>query len=42
MKTTGSPVPDEDFVIILITLLPEAWDNYTSAYLGSSRNKPEP
>ena len=37
----GSPVLDEDFVMILITLLPEAWDNYTSAYLGSSRNKPE-
>ena len=37
----GSPVPDEDFVMILITSLPEAWDNYTLAYLGSSRNKPE-
>ena len=37
----GSPVPDEDFVMILITLLLEAWDNCTLAYLGSSRNKPE-
>ena len=37
----GSPVPDEDFIMILITLLPEAWDNYTSTYLGSSRNKLE-
>ena len=37
----GSIVPDEDFVMILITSLPEAWDNYTSAYLGSSGNKPE-
>ena len=37
----GSPVPDEDFVMILITSLPEAWDNYTSPYLGSSGNKPE-
>ena len=37
----GSPVLDEDFVMILITSLPEAWDNYTLAYLGSSRNKPE-
>jgi hypothetical protein len=37
----GSSVPDEDFVMILITSLPEAWDNYTSAYLGSSGNKPE-
>ena len=37
----GSPVPDEDFVMILVTSLPESWDNYTSAYLGSSGNKPE-
>ena len=37
----GNPVLDEDFVMILITLLPEAWDNYTLAYLGSSGNKPE-
>ena len=37
----GSMVTDEDFVMILITSLPEAWDNYTSAYLGSSGNKPE-
>jgi gag-polypeptide of LTR copia-type len=27
-------VPDEDFVMILITSLPESWDQYTSAYLG--------
>ena len=33
-------VPDEDFVMILITSLPESWDQYTSAYLGSSGNKP--
>jgi hypothetical protein len=33
-------VSDEDFVMILITSLPESWDNYTSAYLGSSGNKP--
>ena len=37
----GSPVLDKDFVMILITLSPEAWDNYTLAYLGSSENKPE-
>jgi hypothetical protein len=37
----GSPVPDEEFVMILITLLPESWDNYASTYLGSSGNKPE-
>ena len=34
-------VLDEDFVMILITSLPESWDNYTSSYLGSSGNKPE-
>ena len=33
-------VNDEDFVMILITSLPESWDNYTSSYLGSSSNKP--
>jgi len=32
-------VSDEDFVMILITSLPESWDNYTSLYLGASRNK---
>ena len=37
----GSTVPDKDFVMILITSLLEAWDNYTSAYLSSSSNKPE-
>ena len=37
----GSPVADEYFVMILITSLPESWDNYTLAYLGSSGNKPE-
>ena len=33
-------VTDEDFVMILITSLPESWDNYTSSYLRSSGNKP--
>ena len=33
-------VSDEDFVMILLTSLPESWDNYTGAYLGSSGNKP--
>ena len=31
-------VSDEDFVMILITSLPESWDQYTSAYLGLSSN----
>ena len=33
-------VTDEDFIMILITSLPESWDNYTSSYLGLSGNKP--
>jgi hypothetical protein len=33
-------VTDEDFVMILLTSLPESWDNYTGSYLGSSGNKP--
>ena len=32
-------VNDEDFIVILITLLPESWDMYTSAYFGLSGNK---
>ena len=35
-----SKVSDEDFVMILITSLPESWDNYTSSYLASSGNLP--
>src|SRR5882757_3808003 len=33
-------VNDEDFVMILITSLPESWDNFTGSFLGSSGNKP--
>ena len=33
-------VSDADFVMILITSLPESWDNYASLYLGASGNKP--
>lgn len=33
-----SKVTDEDFAIILLSSLPESWDVYTSAYLGSSMN----
>ena len=33
-------VSDEDFLMIIITSLPESWDNYTGSFLGSSRNKP--
>ena len=31
----GSMVSDEDFAMILVSSLPESWDLYTSAYLGS-------
>jgi hypothetical protein len=31
----GSIVADEDFAMILVSSLPESWDLYTSAYLGS-------
>ena len=34
-------ISDEDFLMILITSLPESWDNYMSSYLGSSGNKPD-
>jgi gag-polypeptide of LTR copia-type len=33
-------VLDDDFVMILIMLLPESWDQYTFMYLGSNSNKP--
>ena len=33
-------VSNEDFVMILITSLPRSWNQYTSAYLGSSSNMP--
>jgi transposase InsO family protein len=36
----GHVVADDDFVMILITSLPESWDNYTSSYLGASNNAP--
>ncbi len=36
----GSVVTDEDFVMILLTSLPESWENYASSFLGSSGNKP--
>ena len=36
----GSLVSDEDFVMILLTSLPESWDNYTTSFLGSTGNTP--
>ena len=32
-------VTDEDFVMIIITSLPESWDNFTGSFLGTSGNK---
>ncbi|KAF8700276.1 hypothetical protein AX14_000815 [Amanita brunnescens Koide BX004] len=34
----GSKIPDNDFAMILLTSLPERWDNFTSGYLGSQGN----
>ena len=34
----GSKLPDDDFAMILLTSLPEPWDNFTSGYLGSQGN----
>ena len=31
----GSLVADEDFCMLLLSSLPESWDQFTSAYLGS-------
>lgn len=36
----GSLVSDEDFLMLLITSLPESWDQFTTAYLGSTGNNP--
>ena len=41
IHTMGSLVSDEDFVMILLTSLPESWDSYTTSFLGSSGNKPD-
>ncbi|KAF7333956.1 hypothetical protein MSAN_02397600 [Mycena sanguinolenta] len=36
----GSIVSDEDFLLLIISSLPESWDSFTSAYLGASSNAP--
>ena len=33
-------VSDEDFVMILITSLPDFWDNFTGSFFGYTGNKP--
>ncbi len=40
LHVLGSLVSDEDFVMILLTSLPESWDNYMTSLFGSSGNKP--
>jgi hypothetical protein len=39
LHVMGSKVPDEDFVMILLTSLPESWDIFTTSFLGSSSNR---
>ena len=34
----GSLVSDDEFIILLITSLPESWDQFTTAYLGANGN----
>jgi hypothetical protein len=41
LHVMGSKVPDEDFVMILLTSLPESWDMFTTSFLGSSGNHPD-
>ncbi|KAF7377116.1 hypothetical protein MSAN_00130600 [Mycena sanguinolenta] len=36
----GSLVSDEDILMLIISSLPESWDNFASAYLGASSNAP--
>ena len=33
-------VSDEDFMMILITSLPDSWDNFTGSFFSYTRNKP--
>ena len=41
LHVMGSKVSDEDFVMIILTSLPESWDVFTTSFLGSSGNKPD-
>ena len=38
LHLTGSLVSDDEFIILLITSLPESWDQFTTVYLGANRN----
>ena len=35
LHAMGEPLVDRDFVMILVTSLPESWDTFTSSYLNS-------
>ncbi|GBE90191.1 hypothetical protein SCP_1900400 [Sparassis crispa] len=39
LHTMGSKVSDDEFRTILITSLPESWDQFTSAYLAATSQK---
>lgn len=39
LHTMGNKVADEDFLMILITSLPESWDTFTTSYLGANGTK---
>ena len=39
LHTMENLVTDEDFVMILVTSLPESWDNFTGSFFGSTGNK---
>ena len=34
----SSLVSDDEFIILLITSLPDSWDQFTTAYLGANGN----
>jgi len=40
LQLMNNKVNNKDFVMILLTSLPESWNVYTSAYLGLTSNKP--
>ena len=40
LHTMENLFSDEDFIMILITLLPDSWDNFTGSFLRSTGNKP--
>ena len=39
LNTMSSLVSDQEFLIALITSLPESWDQFTSAYLAANNGK---